>query len=301
MSPALRLPKPTATVHAGPTTLRFYAGDSLNLLAQFDPSSVDVIVTSPPYNLGVQYQSYHDSLPGERYLRWTNAWIGAAARVLTETGSMFLNVGSTPVRPWTAFDVATEARQHLKLQNTIHWIKSIVIDQAQAGARSQLKRDLAVGHYKPINSERFVNDCHEFVFHFTPTGRTPLDRRAVGAPYQDRSNITRWNSATGGIRCRGNTWFMPYSTIQSRARDRPHPATFPPLLPDRCLRLHGIDRCRLVVDPFMGLGSSAIACAELGLDFIGIELDPDYLEEAVSRVREAVSKQEKRICTDSQR
>tara|TARA_B100001146_G_C15849854_1_gene293026 strand:- start:60 stop:215 length:156 start_codon:yes stop_codon:yes gene_type:complete len=51
----------------------------------------------------------------------------------------------------------------------------------------------------------------------------------------------------------------------------------------------------------MGLGSSAIACAELGLDFIGIELDPDYLEEAVSRVREAVSKQEKRICTDSQR
>ena len=189
--------------------------------------------------------------------------------------------------------MATEARQHLELQNTIHWIKSIVIDQELAGAQVQLQRDLAVGHYKPINSDRFVNDCHEFIFHFTPTGRTPLDRRAVGVPYQDRSNIARWSSAAGGIRCRGNTWFMPYSTIQSRERDRPHPATFPPLLPERCLRLHGIDRCGLVVDPFVGLGSSATACAELGLDFIGIELDRDYLEEAVARVREALRIQKK--------
>lgn len=288
MCSARRLPRPTATVRAGQAKLRFYNGDALDLLARIDRGSVGVIVTSPPYNLGVQYRSYHDALPGDRYLQWTNAWIEGAARVLTESGSLFLNVGSTPVRPWTAFDVAAEARQHLELQNTIHWIKSIVIDQTLAGTRVGLERDLAVGHYKPINSERFLNDCHEFIFHFTPAGRTPLDRRAVGVAYQDRSNITRWQSATGGIRCRGNTWFIPYSTIQNRERDRPHPATFPPLLPERCLRLHGVERCGLVVDPFMGLGSSAIACAELGLDFVGIELDRDYLEEAVARVREAL-------------
>ena len=288
MCSARRLPRPTTTVRAGQARLRFYNGDALELLALIDRGSVGVIVTSPPYNLGVQYRSYHDALPGDRYLQWTGAWIGAAARVLTESGSLFLNVGSTPVRPWTAFDVAAEARQHLELQNTIHWIKSIVIDQTLAGTRVRLERDLAVGHYKPINSERFLNDCHEFIFHFSPAGRTPLDRRAVGVAYQDRSNITRWESAAGGIRCRGNTWFIPYSTIQSRERDRPHPATFPPLLPERCLRLHGVERCGLVVDPFMGLGSSALACAELGLDFIGIELDPDYLEEAVARVRAAL-------------
>ena len=178
--------------------------------------------------------------------------------------------------------------RHLELQNTIHWVKSIVIDQELAGTRAGLRRDLAVGHYKPVNSQRFLNDCHEFVFHLTPTGRTPLDRRAVGVAYQDRSNIGRWRSAAAGVRCRGNTWFIPYSTIQSRERDRPHPATFPPLLPERCLRLHGIERCGLVVDPFMGLGSSAVACAELGLDFVGIEIDRDYLKEAVVRVREAL-------------
>ena len=77
------------------------------------------------------------------------------------------------------------------LQNTIHWIKSIAIDRDAAGGAA-LDRDLAVGHYKPINSARFVNDCHEYVFHFTRHGETALDRTAIGVPYQDKSNVTRW-------------------------------------------------------------------------------------------------------------
>jgi site-specific DNA-methyltransferase (adenine-specific) len=56
-----------------------------------------------------------------------------------------------------------------------------------------------------------------------------------------------------------------------------------------CLRLHGLDRLRAVADPFMGLGSTAVACAQLGLDFIGVELDEAYLEEAVQRAKEAVA------------
>ena len=86
-------------------------------------------------------------------------------------------------------------------------------------------------------------------------GRTPLDRRALGVPYQDASNIARWRQAADGLRCRGNTWFIPYDTIQSRDRERPHPATFPPRLPEYCLRLHGLSRIELVLDPFVGLGA----------------------------------------------
>ena len=56
-------------------------------------------------------------------------------------------------------------------------------------------------------------------------------------PYQDQSNIGRWRAAANGKRCRGNTWFIPYDTIKSREKDRPHPATFPPRLPEQCLRL----------------------------------------------------------------
>src|SRR5207237_282407 len=124
-------------------------------------------------------------------------------RVLRPDGSLFLNVGAKPSDPWTALDVAQAVRRHLKLQNIIHWIKSIAIERELAGKNAGLERDLAVGHYKPINSDRFLNDCHEFVFHFTPTGTTELDRLALGVPYQDPSNIARWSAATDGVRCRG--------------------------------------------------------------------------------------------------
>jgi len=288
MRPRRRLPRPTTLIRTPHSTLRFYHADAVELLGQLPPETIDVIVTSPPYNLGVDYRSYEDSLKRSTYLNWTNIWIAAVTRVLTEHGSLFLNVGNKPTRPWTAIDVALEAREHLALQNTIHWIKSIVIDQDLAGTRAGLSRDLAVGHYKPINSQRFLNDCHEYVFHFTRHGRTPLDRRAIGVPYQDPSNIGRWRAGASGVRCRGNTWFIPYTTIQSRERDRPHPATFPPLLPRYCLEIHNSPDRRLVMDPFLGLGSTAVACAELGLDFVGIEMDRTYLDEAVSRTKGAL-------------
>ena len=106
--------------------------------------------------------------------------------------------------------------------------------------------------------------------------------------YQDQSNVTRWQQAGSGLRCRGNTWFLPYDTIQSRDKERPHPATFPWRLPAYCLKLHGVPRIRVAADPFLGLGSSAVACAKLGVSFVGIELDEHYLKEAVARAASAL-------------
>lgn len=281
----ISLPHPYAELRTPFSRLRFYRGDCLDLLPRLEPRSVSAVVTSPPYNLGIRYRSYDDRMPREQYLEWTRAWVAAMVPSLDVQGSLFLNVGSTPRDPWVALDIAQAVRPHLHLQNTIHWVKSIVIEQNAAGAAAGLTRDLAVGHYKPINSPRYVNDCHEFIFHFTPQGTTRLDRRAIGVPYQDQTNITRWKTAAGGLRCRGNAWFLPYETINSRERDRPHPATFPERLPEYCLRLHGLDRLSLVVDPFLGLGSTAVACAALGVDLIGIDIDEGYLDEAVERAR----------------
>jgi site-specific DNA-methyltransferase (adenine-specific) len=267
----------------------FYLADCLEVFRALPAASVDVMVTSPPYNMGIRYNTYQDSLDADDYLRWTSEWIGAARRVLTPDGSLFLNVGTRPSDPWTALDVAQAARPHLKLQNIIHWVKSVAIDQAAAGAGAGLTRDLAVGHYKPINSERYLNDCHEFVFHFTPAGTTRLDRLALGVPYQDPSNIARWRAGSEGVRCRGNTWFIPYETIQRRDRDRPHPATFPAKLPEQCIRLHGLSRVQVVMDPFTGLGSTAVACARLGVNFVGADIDRLYLEEAAERMSAVTS------------
>ncbi len=279
------LPKPYADLRRGRSRLQFFHGDAIEILSTFRAGSVDAVVTSPPYNLGIRYRTYDDGRPRDEYLEWTGEWVQAARRALGTEGSLFLNVGAKPKDPWTALDVAQAVRPHLELQNIIHWVKSIAIEKALAGTRSGLVDDLAVGHYKPINSRRFLNDCHEFVFHFSPKGTTPLDRTAVGVKYQDASNVTRWQKAGSGLRCRGNTWFLPYDTIQSRDKERPHPATFPWRLPAYCLKLHGLDRIKLAVDPFLGLGSSAVACAKLGINFAGIELDEHYLKEAVARTQ----------------
>jgi site-specific DNA-methyltransferase (adenine-specific) len=288
-SPTLPFPPPHTSLKSGRSTFRFYLGDCLDLLDRLPPGSIDAIVTSPPYNLGIEYRSYDDTMPRDRYLAWTGEWVKRAASALSPRGSLFLNVGAKPTDPWTAMDVAQAARPYLQLQNTIHWIKSIAIEKALAGSRARLDEDLAVGHYKPINSRRFVHDCHEFVFHFTHDGNAPLDRQAIGVRYQDQSNVGRWRAAASGVRCRGNTWFIPYETIQNREKERPHPATFPPKLPEMCLRLHGLDRIQSVADPFLGLGSTAVACAQLDVSFVGIEMDAGYLKEAVSRTRSALT------------
>jgi site-specific DNA-methyltransferase (adenine-specific) len=287
MGLALASPRPVRPrydLKVGRSRVRLYRGDCLAVLPALEPSSIGVVVTSPPYNLGIKYRSYRDDLPRTEYLNWTDQWIRAVSRVLTDRASFFLNVGAKPTDPWIPLEVAQVARRYFKLQNTIHWVKSIALDREAAAG---LDDDVAVGHYKPINSERFVNDCHEYIFHFSPGGRTPLDRRAVGVPYQDASNIKRWAAAGQGLRCRGNTWFIPYETIQRRDRDRPHPACFPAKVPDQCLRLHGTGRAGVVLDPFLGLGSSGLAAIGLGLDFVGIEMDDCYLKEAASRIRAA--------------
>jgi site-specific DNA-methyltransferase (adenine-specific) len=281
-----RAPRPRYELTIGRARVRLYHADCLTVLPSLDRGSISAVVTSPPYNLGIRYRSYADDIPRTEYLNWTDRWIRALSEAMASDGSLFLNVGAKPTDPWIPLEVAQVARRYFKLQNTIHWVKSIAIDREAAGPGAGLDRDVAVGHYKPINSDRFVNDCHEYIFHFSPAGRTRLNRRAVGVPYQDPSNIKRWAQAGQGLRCRGNTWFVPYETIQSRDRDRPHPASFPEKIPDQCLRLHGLERTGVVLDPFLGLGSTAIAAARHGLDFIGIEMDEQYLAEAVKRLRQ---------------
>jgi len=142
------------------------------------------------------------------------------------------------------------------------------------------------GHFKPISSKRFLNDCHEYIFHFTKTGHTEIDRLALGVPYQDKSNISRWSHTRGrDLRCRGNTWFIPYETIQSRAKERPHPATFPVQLAEWCIKLHGASHVQTMLDPFLGIGNSALAAQRCGVKkFIGFEIDQTYLAEAKHRV-----------------
>jgi site-specific DNA-methyltransferase (adenine-specific) len=244
-------------------------------MARLPEASIDLVVTSPPYNLGVRYGKYSDRQDRQSYLRWCAEWAAQLRRALKPSGSFFLNIGSAPSNPMLPHEIVLQLRDYFVLQNTIHWIKSIAID------------DRTFGHFKPISSKRFLNDCHEYIFHFTIDGKIDIDRLALGVPYQDKSNIARWSHTRGSDRrCRGNTWFIPYETIQSREKERPHPATFPVRLAEWSIKLHGVSRVKTMLDPFLGIGNSAIAAKNCGVKkFIGFEIDNTYLAEAKRRVR----------------
>lgn len=246
-----------------------------------DEKSIDVIVTSPPYNIGISYNSYEDNLKPQEYLKWISKISVECERVLKDDGSFFLNVGGTLKDPWIPLDIAYTVKKKFELQNMIHWINSIAIPKEDVGNYPYITGDIAVGHYKPINSQRYHHDCHEFIFHFTKKGDVTLDKLAIGVAYQDKSNIDRWKSAKTDKRDRGNTWFIPYRTVTSK---RPHPASFPVKLPMMCIQDHGVQKTQKVLDPFMGIGSTAIACIRLGIEYIGFEIDPLYIEEAEMRI-----------------
>ncbi|NLM30943.1 MAG: site-specific DNA-methyltransferase [Methanomicrobiales archaeon] len=264
--------------------------DCMEGMERLPAGSVDIIVTSPPYNIGKGYRSYDDRQPREDYLDWMEEVAIAAARVLAGDGSFFLNIGGKPSDPWVPFDVARRFRPHFALQNVIHWIKSIAIEKEDVGNYENITGDIAVGHYQPVNSPRYLSQCHEHIFHFTKRGDVTLDKLSVGVPYQDKSNIGRWKAAEQDLRDRGNTWFIPYQTIRS---SRPHPTTYPVKLPEMCIQLHGCRPGTLVLDPFMGIGNTALAAIALGVDYIGFEIDPAYQEIAEARIVEACSQEQR--------
>jgi site-specific DNA-methyltransferase (adenine-specific) len=255
-------------------TLDLYNMDCLEGLDLFSKDRFDVVVTSPPYNLGISYGQYDDNISRSKYLNWIETIAIKIKEKMKDEGSFFLNMGASPTNPWGPFEVAMKLRSHFQLQNIIHWIKSIYIENESYGN----KLEVNVGHYKPINGRRFLNDSHEYIFHFTKSGSVPLDRLSIGVPYKDSGNVSRWKAGGAGKRCRGNTWYVPYKTIRFRSKERPHPATFPIELAEKCILLHGINDGLVVLDPFMGIGHTSMACAKLKVNCVGFEIDTGYFE-----------------------
>jgi len=254
-----------------------YEADCLELMDSLAEGSVDVICTSPPYNLGKDYTTYDDGVDWDSYTHSLALRLRAMARVLDEQGSLFFNYGYVPSASWKLVAMLqTLAGLDLTIQNMIVWVKSMALDEQTHG------------HYQPINSDRFLNHNWELVVHCTPTGSTPIQRLApgVGVPYMDKANMGRWDT-DNDVHCAGDVWFIPYKTVQSSTQDRyAHPSPFPVELPARCLRLHGLRPDLVVLDPFMGTGSTLLACQELGVCGTGVDIDPDYCAVAVKRLEE---------------
>lgn len=248
-------------------------GNCQTVMAKMTAQSVDVVVTSPPYNLNIAYGVYDDSREEKDYIDWLCQVCAGIQRVMKPDGSFFLNVAGSNSRPYGPFELAIRLRKiGFHLQNHIMWIKSIGMETESRG------------HFKPVSGKRFMHHNHEHIFHLTLSNAVELDRLSIGIPFQDKTNITR-RGHPRDLRCRGNTWFIPYSTVKSKAQKFNHPGTFPVELPLWCIYLHS-GRNLTVLDPFVGTGTTLVAARLAAATGIGIDIDPTYIETARERIRQ---------------
>jgi site-specific DNA-methyltransferase (adenine-specific) len=261
-------------------------GDCLEKLRTLEDESVHCCVTSPPYfglrDYGVVGQLGLEGSPEEYVARMVEVF-REVRRVLRKDGSLWLNLGDCSLRkqlvgiPWrVAF--ALQADGWL-LRQDIVWHKP--------NAMPESVRD------------RFTK-AHEYLFMLTRSERYFFDGAAVREPavsthpsgngfkrgarlqYQNadgsaRGNDKQWNGV-GGLRNRRSVW-----TIPTRAFKDAHFATFPPDLIEPCI-LAGCPTDGVVLDPFFGAGTTGLVAKKHGRRYLGIEINPDYVDIANRRI-----------------
>ncbi len=228
-------------------------------MAEIPSESIDVIVTSPPYNIGKKYTkdgSFSDKLPHDEYLRFLQVVFKECHRVLKKDGVFFLNIGDSAKDQGKSEDVVRAAvKSGFKRLQTIIWIKSI----------------FGKGHYTPSGGNRRFNNVWEFIFVLIKSKEYRLNPKAVGIPYADKSNIGRYSSED--LRDAGDVWFIPYRITTGKTVKKGHEAPFPIDLPYRCIKC--IPNAETVLDPFVGTGSTLAAAEYLGITGYGYERFPN--------------------------
>lgn len=242
----------------GRQTVYYQSSESMAAIAA---DSIDVVVTSPPYNRGKSYQSdektcHNDALPEQDYHDLLLKVFSECLRTLKIDGVFFLNIGDSATdqgKSESVLQIAKKAGFH-HLQ-TVIWVKSL----------------LGRGHYTPSGGLRRLNNIWESVYVLVKHKKKyRYNTKAIGIPYADKSNIGRYSDTD--LRDAGNVWFIPYAKTTGKTKKKGHDAPYPVELARRCLRLvPGTER---VLDPFLGSGVSLAACEDLGLTGFGYELYP---------------------------
>ncbi len=240
-----------------------YCGDCLDLFKELEDNSVDCVITSPPYWKGFAYESYFNSY--KQYLEWSLKWIKEVKRVLKDDGTFFLNVANdseTTVRAFELMNIATEDAM-FKLHDTIVWYRY---------------------NQQPANTPRQLTNQCEFVFMFRKFS-SDVDLN------KEEAYIT--NPDLFKTRNVGNVWELPFNKDNKSNKDFGRKETkskwghggFPVALPETCLLLTTKEN-DVVLDPFMGSGTTAIASIKHNRRYLGFELNASYCELSKERIDE---------------
>lgn len=224
--------------------------------------SVQLIVTSPPYNVGKPYDGHQDNMELEEYLAFLEECWRECIRVLCRGGRLCVNVASTGRKPYVplhAYIALQLIELGLEMRGEIIWDKG-----------SSVGVSTAWGSFARASNPT-LRDVHEYILVFSKETPQLLETHGTYSGIRNEQFV-EWTRS-----------IWRFKTESSRRFD--HPAVFPEELPRRLILLY-TNVNDIVLDPFMGTGSTAVAAMKLGRQYIGYEISPAYVEIARQRLEE---------------
>lgn len=235
-------------------------GDCIEVLKEIPDESIDMCFADPPFNLGKRYLTYQDTKEIRAYLEWCYRWLDETVRVLKPTGSLFVH----NIPKWlTYFASHLNKKMYFK-----HWI-------AWDAPGAPLGKTLQPNHYGILFYTK------------RPTGFKFYEIRA---PHPRCRECNTFLKDYGGKKHLMHPFGMLVSDvwtdihrIRHKKRRDEHPCQLPVPLLERLI-LMSTDEGDIVLDPFIGTGTTAIAAKRMGRKYIGIDIEPYYVQLSKSKL-----------------
>jgi DNA modification methylase len=252
-----------------------HQGDCLDLLARVPAGSVHLAFADPPFNIGYEYDTYHDRRSSDDYLDWSKKWMGEVVRVLRPDGTLWLAIGDE-----YAAELKVLATRELGLicRSWVVWYYTFGVHCKQKFARSH------------AHLFHFVKDPATFTFNVdairVPSARELVygDKRASPAGrLPDDTWILRPQDLPEGFAADADTWYFPRVCGTFKERSGWHGCQMPEQLLGRIIRASSREG-EVVFDPFAGSGTTLAVAKKLGRSFLGCELSESYAARVTERL-----------------
>lgn len=254
-----------------------YQGDCVGRLAEMDEQSVELAFADPPFNIGYDYDVYHDRQTDGAYLDWTRQWMRAVVRVLRPDGTFWIAIGDE-----YAAEIKLIAQNELELccRSWVIWYYTFGVNCTRKFSRSH------------AHLFHFVKDPVKFTFNAEdPQVRVPSARQLVYADGRanprgrlpDDTWILRPQDLPDGFAADQDTWYFPRVAGTFKERAGFHGCQMPEQLLGRIIRASSNPQ-DLVLDPFAGSGTTLAVAKKLGRRWIGFDLSENYVEQVTARL-----------------